>query len=88
MKLEQVRPCDGACCRESPRAPNTDRSDCLYHDEDGCKIIRDIHLLPDTFPVLPEHVAADVFILSCLQFPQNTRPWKEATGGCCFQWVD
>ena len=87
--LVQVRECDAQCCRESPRFPNRDHSDCIYHDEQGCALQRDISLIPDIqCPALPEMTAFDAVVLTCMGWPQNSKPVVGETGGCCWQWVE
>lgn len=90
MKLVQVRECDGECCRESPRFPNEDHSDCLYHDEGGCMLMRNIGLVPDGLcPVYPRLTAMDALILHCFQWPQIGCDAKLGeTANCCWQWVE
>lgn len=88
-RLVQVRDCDGACCRESPRFPNHDRSDCLYHGTSGCMLRRDPSLIPDgACPAYPRYTAADAVVVHCRGWPQNSTPKPGETGGCCFQWVE
>ncbi len=88
-RLVQVRDCDGACCRESPRFPNHDRSDCLYHGTGGCMLRRDPSLIPDgDCPAYPRYTAADAVVVHCRGWPQNSTPKPGETGGCCFQWVE
>jgi hypothetical protein len=88
MRLVQTRDCDGACCRESPRWPNADRSDCLFHDH-SCRIRRGEAEIPEESPVRQNMTGVDVFILDCLQWPQkNCRARIGQTVNCCWQWVD
>jgi hypothetical protein len=93
MKLVQVRECDGKCCKESPRFPNADRSDCIYRTEPdqqkGCALQRDPSLIPDgNCPVLPDLTAKQAFEQTCLPWPENSDPVIGETGDCCWQWVD
>ena len=94
MKLIQVRKCDGACCKESPRFPNADHSDCIYRDpskpERGCTLQSDPSLIPEgKCPMLPNMSAAEAFDMTCLRWPQETCDAKlEETGKCCWQWVE
>ena len=88
MKLVRVRSCDGSCCSQSPRWPNINHSDCIFHDEQGCKIMRGEAEIPETCSVLSTLGGVDTYILTCLQWPHNTLPRKGKTGNCCWQWVD
>ena len=88
LVLKRVRPCDGECCRESPQFPNAERSDCVFRDADGCRIMRGDTDMPDgDCPANPGMTAADALIAHCRQWPHNSRPRDGGTGGCCFQWV-
>ena len=87
MRLVRGRDCDGACCRESPRWPTKDKSDCIFHDELGCKIMRGEAEIPDTNEVLPDLTGQDCFVYSCLQWPHNSTPREGKTGKCCWQWL-
>lgn len=88
MRLVQVRECDGVCCDEHPRWPNEDGTRCIYHVDNGCELMRDHNLIPEVCPAQPHLTGCDAFIITCMQFPQNKRPGKDLTGGCCWQWVD
>jgi hypothetical protein len=77
-RLVRVRPCDGECCAESPRFPNVDKSDCIYHDDKGCQLQRDLKLIPEG--------SEDLVISTCLQWP-HFWPAGRGTAGCCWQWV-
>jgi hypothetical protein len=88
MKLIQIRSCDGKCCKESPRFPNSAHSDCIFHDEKGCKIMRgEAEALEEASPVLPSMTAKEAFNQTCVNWPQNS-PEGRGTGGCCWQWVE
>lgn len=94
MKLVQVRDCDGACCRESPRFPNEDGSDCIYRDrrckdiKKGCKLMQNPNLIPDgPCPVIPTMTAKEALQETCIDWPHNS-PVGRKTGKCCWQWVD
>jgi len=93
LKLIQVRKCDGACCREAPRFPNADHSDCIYHDrtgkeEGGCMLMKDASLIPiGKCPALPDKEAGEAFQNTCVDWPHNSEPLLGETGGCCWQWV-
>lgn len=89
MRLTQVRPCDGQCCRESPRFPDG-HGDCIYHMEQGCAVMFGEATLPDEPSVIfPEKSAAHVFEETCMNWPHNTPlgPGYTGTGGCCWQWI-
>ena len=86
MKLVRTRPCDGACCKHSPRWPNEDGSDCIFHDEQGCQIMRGEAEIPEKCDVLPHMTGSDAFIFSCLQWPHNAEARLGKTGKCCWQW--
>lgn len=83
MRLVQVRKCDGQCCKESPRFPNADRTDCIYrtepNQEKGCAIQRDLSLIPEG--------SEDLVIRTCLQWP-HFWPAGRGTNGCCWDWVE
>lgn len=92
MRLVQVRKCDGECCKESPRFPNADRTDCIYRTEQnpekGCILQCDASLIPDgQCPVLPHFTAKEAFEQTCLPWPENSDPKIGETGNCCWQWV-
>ena len=89
MRLERVRPCDGECCKESPRWPNADGTNCIYRDADGCTIQAGTALVPiEVSPAQPEKSSQQCFEDTCLNWPANSRPSLGKTGGCCWQWVD
>ena len=96
MRLERVRPCDQACCREGPRFPTDDkRTDCTYRDgvgDRGCALMRGDQLVPaEESKIFEGRTADEVYQETCVNWPQNT-PEKDRhatkTGGCCWQWVD
>lgn len=103
MQLVQVRECDGACCVESPRFPNADHSDCIYHnpvtigpENAGCKLMVDPSIDPDESKRMDDRMfdgitAEELFQSTCVEWPQST-PLKDQsigkTGGCCWQWVE
>ncbi len=93
MRLAQVRPCDGACCKESPRWPNEDGSDCIYHGGSGdlttrCSIQKGDSLVPEEeSPAWPGKLASEVYQETCVDWPQNS-PKGRSTAGCCWQWVE
>ncbi len=92
MKLVQVRECDGKCCEESPRFPNTEGTHCIYWSSTrafigGCKIMRGEANVPDEpSPTNPDHSATETYQQTCANWPENI-PGR-GTGGCCWQWVD
>lgn len=90
-QLVQVRSCDGQCCRESPRFPTEDGSDCIYHVDNGCDVMRGVATIPNTQSLIfPEKTAQQVYEDTCLNWPQNTplSAGYTGTGGCCWQWID
>ncbi len=93
MKLIQVRSCDGQCCRESPRFPNADHSDCIYHDgvdkTKGCALQRDPSLIPaGPCPALPRMSAKQAVQETCVDWPANSPAREGSTSECCWQWVN
>ena len=90
LQLKQVRPCDGECCKESPRWPNKDHSDCIYHDDKGCKIHRGEAEIPKgPCPVIPSLDGPQVFKKYCTDWPQKNCDTKlSETANCCWQWVN
>ena len=49
--MKQVRACDGVCCKQNPRWPNEDGTDCIFHDRkdaQGCMIMRGEAEIPAT----------------------------------------
>ena len=89
LALKQVRDCDGECCRESPRYPNADRSDCIFHDAGGCQIKRGEAEIPKGMSAaLPHLTNKQDFELTCVGWPQNSDPKLGETANCCWQWVD
>ena len=96
LQIQQVRTCDGACCKSSPRFPNADKSDCIYRTNTdqsrGCSLRNEGADL-DGLPVSPTHpdiTGRECFELTCLNWPHNdTRPMVDSTGSeCCLQWVE
>lgn len=93
LKLVKVRECDSACCRESPRFPNADHSDCIYNDgEDktkGCSLQRDPSLIPrGSCPAIPRMTAKEAVQETCIDWPQNSPQRLGSTSECCWQWVE
>lgn len=87
LQLKQVRPCDGECCKESPRWPNKDHSDCIYHINNGCALMKkDIEVPDEESIIFPGQSAKRVFELTCIDWPQNMPGRK--TANCCWQWVN
>lgn len=91
LVLKQVRECDGACCRESPRFPNADHSDCIYHDRtgkenNGCRLMRGDDPIPTKGGVLCKDLTTkQLFEETCVKWPHNM-PDRD-TGDCCWQLV-
>lgn len=103
MKLIQIRTCDGVCCVESPRFPNKDHSDCIYHnsgntgpENSGCQLMVDPSKEPDESkkmadPMFENMSSEKMFQSTCVKWPQNTALKDRVlgkTGGCCWQWVE
>lgn len=96
LVLQQIRVCDGACCRESPRFPNADHSDCIYHDTSGGKENAGCMLMRGAAPVPTEGgvplgnlTTEQVYQETCVKWPQeNSEPEVGDTGGCCWQLVE
>ena len=92
LELIQVRKCDGQCCRESPRFPNADHSDCIYHDgkdkTKGCALQRDPSLIPKGKCPVIDMTAVQALQETCINWPQNSDRNIGETGGCCFQWIE
>lgn len=103
LVLKQVRRCDGACCRESPRFPNIDGTDCRYRitgtdgkETSGCGLMVDSKLIPKPNVKCEligweDRSAEEVFTETCVNWPQNipvTFHRPDKTGGCCWQFVE
>ncbi len=89
IALKQVRPCDGQCCKESPRFPTRSGKDCIYRTSKtsgkddiarggaafGCALMRGVSMLdPEEMSVIfPSEKAQAVFERTCVQWPQNTK---------------
>lgn len=101
FKLEQVRVCDGACCVESPRFPNEDHSDCIYHikgigkESSGCQLMMDLTIVPDASKQLKGNLFAGwtsrkLLEETCVRWPQNIPEASQRetkTGKCCWQFI-
>jgi len=81
MKLIKTRECDGSCCRQSPQFPNDENSDCIYHIDNGCELMRK----PEKLNLLSDF-DCNKFNVACKEWPDNMP--KRETGDCCLQWVD
>ena len=87
LVLQQVRECDGECCRESPRFPVEGKS-CEFLEDGKCRIKAGKAKVPKgESPVWPGRSASDVYQETCVDWPQNSREGHD-TGGCCWQWVE
>ena len=83
--LEKKRPCDGACCHDSPVVPVGDGHECRYHDHtmqfdvnSGCRIMQDARLLDEL-----TEAELKRFAEGCVGYPIPFEP----TGGfgtCCW----
>lgn len=97
MQLVQVKRCDGACCRESPRFPNADHSDCIFHDTSGgketagCMLMTGAKTLRGDEQIIKYEgrTRQSIFEETCVAWPQkNSVPEVGNTGNCCWQWVE
>jgi len=93
LKLIKVRECDGVCCKESPRFPNKDKTDCIYHDQNGpkgCAIQRGDAVIPDgPSPINPALTGQEAFEQTCLPWPHDQKKGSNRhLIGCCWQWVE
>lgn len=96
--LVKVRRCDGSCCRESPRFPNRNGDDCIYHitsdgkESSGCQLMTGEKTLArdgtKSIP-FPDRDEYAVYIDTCVDWPQKNS-FRELgdTGDCCWQWVE
>ena len=92
--LKQVRRCDGSCCIESPRFPNLDHSDCIYHssldgkESAGCMLMSGEKTIRGDEEVVKyeDHTHQSLFQKTCVEWPQNSRLGR-GTGECCWQWA-
>lgn len=94
LVLKQSRRCDGKCCEEAPRFPkHNSKRKCIYLDGLGdlataCSLQRSERSVPaGPCPVLKKLSSQEAFELTCLNWPQNTKPGTDL-GGCCWEWVD
>lgn len=102
LVLQQIRRCDGQCCKESPRFPNPAGTDCIHHlnpkgkESSGCALMVDSSQVPvegfkSRLIRWEDRDARDVFQETCINWPQNI-PLRvqrlTKTGGCCWQFVD
>ena len=91
MKLVQVRKCDAACCKESPRFPDRRYKipRCKYLKDNLCQIQSGERPIPKgESPIWPGRSSKDVFEDTCLNWPESSDPKLGETEGCCWQWVD
>lgn len=87
MILEQVRECDGSCCRQSPQFPTEEGSSCKYQENNVCVLQRDNELpIEDICPVNPSMSAIEAFTEHCKNWPHSME--GRDTGNCCWQWVE
>ena len=86
--LLRVRPCDGACCKQSPRWPTKDaegNKTCKFlSSEKKCLIKLGQAKIPKKCPAMPHLSGKAAFEVSCKKWPQNM-PGR-GTGDCCLQW--
>lgn len=85
-KLKQIKPCDGSCCRASPRFPNEDGV-CEMQGPNGCLVKEGYALPKGNCPVLPHMTAEAAYKFSCEDWPHNTKVGRK-TGDCCWQWIE
>lgn len=96
LVLKQVRRCDGACCKESPRFPNERGNDCIFHksrvgkESSGCMLMTgEMTLSNERVVAYVGRDAQSVFEETCEAWPQrNSTVEVGDTGGCCWQYVD
>ena len=95
MQLAQVRDCDGACCIESPRFPNKDHSDCIFHvpvigkESSGCMLMTGEAKVPLRGGINYNNLTPqELFQETCVNWPQNSTPRLGETDDCCLQWVE
>jgi hypothetical protein len=94
LVLQQVRTCDGGCCKSSPRFPNAEGDDCIYRtepsEEKGCSLMADkTPIYGKTSPSMPNDTAVQCFNKTCRDWPHNQVPMLGITGDdCCWQWVE
>ena len=94
LELVKIKECDGACCKVSPRFPNTDKSDCIYRTNSdgskGCSVMNkgyDLDSLPISF-AFPEQSGKQTVLDTCFNYPHNSRVGRGTGDECCWQWVD
>ena len=91
LVLQQVRECDGACCKESPRWPTPDGTSCKYLNNNNlCLITLGEQPVPHKrSPSVPAITAKEAFRITCVEWPQQHCEEKLGeTAGCCWQWVN
>lgn len=96
LELRQVRRCDGSCCRQAPRFPNADHSDCIYHkasdgkETSGCMLMTGEVEVPTEGGVLYKGLSTEgVYQETCVLWPQKNSELEVGdTGDCCWQLVD
>ena len=96
LVLQQVRRCDGACCKESPRFPNERGNDCIFHtsgkgkESSGCMLMTGERTIGNRKAVdFERRNAKRVYEEKCVAWPQKNSVGEVGdTGGCCFQWVE
>ena len=90
LVLKQVRECDGACCKESPRWPTHHGLTCRYLKGNLCTIKTGEDKLPSKrSPAAPDMTAEECFRIYCMEWPQQHCEEKIGeTANCCWQWID
>ncbi len=100
MPFIQTRPCDQQCCKDGPRFPTPDKTDCEYRGVDECLLMagfveRDGVTFPSVnrqacpkgdCPALPGMKSYAAVVWSCAEWPHNMPGWQ--TGNCCWEWTE
>ena len=84
-ELYKSRPCDGACCHQSPLRPVGDGRECFFHDHSmqfdvnsGCRVMADPSLLAEL-----TEAEAKRFAEACVGYPIPYAP--SSFGACCWR---
>lgn len=103
MKLVQVRPCDGQCCKDKPQYPTADGTDCIHRTggrlDLACALIDESTRLGriGDCPTHPDKDPVDALNEQCIlwpgdiltTFPDNELSfYQEKCGNCCLQYVE
>lgn len=86
-RLRKSRPCDGACCHESPLRPIGDGRECEFHDHtmqfdinSGCRLMAEANLLDG---LSKEELRK--FAVSCIGYPHLYTSGDWQPGKCCWR---